>query len=88
MRRFWRQCAWMGRTCGVFGEPAGVAGTAGVLKAAAQGLIESGASVVSIVTGNGLKDTANGIRAAGEPIRMPPDMRRLRQALQERGVAQ
>ncbi len=78
----------MGRTCGVFGEPAGVAGTAGVLKAAAQGLIESGASVVSIVTGNGLKDTANGIRAAGEPIRMPPDMRRLRQALQERGVAQ
>lgn len=64
----------LGRTTGVFGEPAGVAGTAGVKKAVEQGLIPADASVVSIVTGNGLKDTPNAIRAAGEPVAIAPDM--------------
>ena len=64
----------LGRTCGVFGEPAGVAGTAGVKKAVEKGLIPAEASVVSIVTGNGLKDTPNAIRAAGEPVRIGPSM--------------
>ena len=41
----------LGRTCGVFGEPAGVTGTAGVKKAVELGLIPKGSSVVSIVTG-------------------------------------
>jgi threonine synthase len=67
----------LGRTCGVFGEPAGVAGTAGVKKAVETGLIPAGASVVSIVTGNGLKDTPNAIRAAGEPVCIPPAMEEL-----------
>ncbi|MCC8181863.1 MAG: threonine synthase [Clostridiales bacterium] len=67
----------LGRTCGVFGEPAGVTGTAGVKKALELGLIPSGASVVSIVTGNGLKDTPNAIKAAGEPISIDPDMGQL-----------
>lgn len=71
----------LGRTAGVFGEPAGVTGNAGILKASAKGLIPKGASIVSLVTGNGLKDTANGIRAAGEPIRIPADMAMLEQAL-------
>lgn len=62
-----------GRECGVFGEPAGVTGMAGLMKLCAAGRIENDASVVTIVTGNGLKDTANGIRAAGEPIRLDPD---------------
>ena len=64
----------LGRTCGVFGEPAGVTGTAGLIKAAAQGLIPPDAEVVSIVTGNGLKDTQNGIKAAGEPVRVKPEL--------------
>jgi len=55
----------LGKTAGVFGEPAGVAGTAGLAKAAAQGLIPSGALVVSIVTGNGLKDVVSAQKAAG-----------------------
>jgi threonine synthase len=38
---------------------------------------------VTIVTGNGLKDTANGIRAAGEPIRLPPVMSVLEEALSD-----
>ncbi len=62
---------------GIFGEPAGVTGTAGVKKAVEEGLIPSSASVVSIVTGNGLKDTANAIKAAGEPLKLPPDIKLL-----------
>ena len=71
----------LGKTAGVFGEPAGVTGTAGIIKAAAKGLIPKGAVIVSLVTGNGLKDTANGIKAAGEPIRIPPDMELLQKEL-------
>lgn len=71
----------VGRTSGVFAEPAGATGTAGLKKALEQGLIERNASVVSLVTGNGLKDVANAIRSAGEPLQLPPDMDRLLQAL-------
>jgi len=71
----------LGTTCGVFGEPAGVAGTAGVKKAVSQGLIPKSASVVSIVTGNGLKDVSNAMKAAGEPIALEPDMKLLENAL-------
>ena len=55
----------LGRSAGVFGEPAGVAGTAGLAKAASGGLIPHDALVVSIVTGNGLKDVASAQKAAG-----------------------
>ena len=70
-----------GRECGVFAEPAGATGMAGVIRLRAEGKLPEGASVVCIVTGNGLKDTANGIKAAGEPIRLPPDMELLRETL-------
>ena len=78
----------LGRTCGVFGEPAGVTGTAGVKKAAELGLIPKGASVVSIVTGNGLKDVNNAIKAAGEPIHIPPQMDLLLDAFSKSGGPQ
>ena len=77
----------LGRTQGVFGEPAGVTGTAGVKKALELGLIPSDATVVSIVTGNGLKDVASGIKAAGEPMRVPPDMDALLSAFADQGIA-
>ena len=67
----------LGRTQGVFAEPAGATGTAGLKKAVAEGLIEKDATVVSLVTGNGLKDVANAIKAAGEPLLLPPDLDRL-----------
>ena len=70
-----------GRECGVFAEPAGATGMAGVIRLRAEGKLPESASVVCIVTGNGLKDTANGIKAAGEPIRLPPDMELLRETL-------
>ncbi len=75
----------LGRTCGVFGEPAGVAGTAGVKKAIECGLIPSDATVTSVVTGNGLKDTANAIAAAGQPIAIEPHMEQLLQAFAASG---
>jgi threonine synthase len=54
----------LGKSAGVFGEPAGVAGTAGLAKAATRGLIPQDALVVSIVTGNGLKDVTSAQKAA------------------------
>ena len=76
----------LGRTCGVFGEPAGVTGAAGVKKLCEQGVIGKDDTVVSVVTGNGLKDVANAIKAAGEPISIPSDMDRLLVAFAEKGI--
>ena len=76
----------LGRACGVFGEPAGVTGTAGVKKLCEEGRLPSGASVVSVVTGNGLKDVANAIRFAGEPISIQADAAELLSAFAERGI--
>ena len=76
----------LGRTCGVFGEPAGVTGTAGLKKLCAQGKITPDATVVSVVTGNGLKDVANAIAACGEPISIPGDMELLLKAFADNGI--
>ena len=76
----------LGRTCGVFGEPAGVTGTAGVKKLCEQGVLGKNDTVVSVVTGNGLKDVANAIKACGEPISIPSDMELLLKAFAENGI--
>ena len=76
----------LGETCGVFGEPAGVTGAAGLKKLCAEGKIAPDATVVSIVTGNGLKDVANAIKACGEPIAIPSDMDLLIKAFADNGI--
>ena len=76
----------LGRTCGVFGEPAGVTGTAGIKKLCEQGILTKEDTVVSVVTGNGLKDVANAIAACGEPISIPSDMELLLKAFAEKGI--
>ena len=76
----------LGRSCGVFGEPAGVTGTAGVKKLCEQGRLPADAKVVSVVTGNGLKDVANAIRFCGEPITIPGKMDLLLQEFDRRGI--
>ena len=76
----------LGMTCGVFGEPAGVTGAAGVKKLCEQGVIGKNDTVVSVVTGNGLKDVANAIKACGEPISIPSDMDLLLKAFAEKGI--
>jgi len=76
----------LGATSGVFGEPAGVTGTAGLKRAVEKGLVPGDALVVSVVTGNGLKDTASAIKAAGEPLSIAPDVGLLVEELSRRGV--
>jgi threonine synthase len=71
----------LGRTSGIFGEPAGVTGLAGLRYLAGNGVIGSDETIVAIVTGNGLKDVQNAIAAAGEPIRIEPSMQRLAEEL-------
>ena len=76
----------LGRTCGVFGEPAGVTGAAGLKKLCEEGRIPADATVVSVVTGNGLKDVANAIKACGDPISIPSDMELLLKAFAENHI--
>jgi threonine synthase len=91
----------LGRSAGVFGEPAGVTGTAGLVKAAAQGLIPADALVVSVVTGNGLKDVVSAQKAAATAseggamaanggdsnlLRIAPDMALLTEEFARRGI--
>ncbi len=64
----------LGRTEGVFGEPAGVTAAAGVRKAVAGGVIGSDETVTVINTGSGLKDVKNALRAAGRPFSCEPDL--------------
>ncbi len=63
----------LGKTSGIFGEPAGVAGMAGLKKLVAEGVIGKGESVACVVTGNGLKDVNNAVKAAGEPVQVSPE---------------
>ena len=77
----------LGSTCGIFGEPAGVTATAGIKKLCASGALGSEDTVVSVVTGNGLKDVDNAIRHAGEPISVPGSMDALQKAFSEAGIA-
>lgn len=76
----------LGTTCGVFGEPAGVTGTAGLKKACELGLIPKDATVVSIVTGNGLKDVDITIKATKPPVVIKPEMSALISALKANGI--
>ncbi|SMO38750.1 threonine synthase [Halorubrum cibi] len=62
----------LGRTEGIYAEPAGAAPVAGLRKARDAGIVDEGESVVVVVTGNGLKDTKSGMRAGGEVERIDP----------------
>ena len=72
----------LGRTEGVFGEPAGVTATAGVRQAVADGVIKSNETVTVISTGSGLKDVKNALRAAGKPTMCEPSL----EALEKSGI--
>jgi threonine synthase len=71
----------LAQKAGVFGEPAGVAGVAGVSRAVELGVIDRSESVAIVITGNGLKDIESAIRAAGSTIQVQPDMEEVRRAL-------
>jgi len=75
-----------GRTTGVFAEPAGAAGLAGLKKAAADGIVKSSETAAAVVTGNGLKDVDNGRKAAGDPIEVEADIKKLAEIFAQMGV--
>ena len=64
----------MARLTGVFGEPAGVTGFAGLRKMLGQGKVKKDEKVVLIVTGNGLKDIKSAMTAVNKPNAIKPDM--------------
>jgi threonine synthase len=53
----------LAKTEGIFAEPASCASLAGVLKQRKNGLINEGAKVVAVLTGNGLKDPSTAMDA-------------------------
>jgi threonine synthase len=66
--------ALLGRTEGIYAEPAGATPVAGVRAAREAGIVEPGESVAVVVTGNGLKDAASAMRAGGEVRPIAPDI--------------
>lgn len=67
---------------GVFAEPASCSTIAGLYKQYKQGLLPKGASVVAVLTGNGLKDPDIALkRVEQEPVVIPNDLEQLRQQL-------
>jgi threonine synthase len=68
----------MARASGVFGEPAGAAAYAGFIRARELGILGESDRVVVLNTGNGLKDVASAVRAAGmagaEPYTIEPTL--------------
>jgi threonine synthase len=69
------------RLGGVFGEPAGVAGVAGLRRAVNQGIVTKGDTALVVITGNGLKDVQTARLAAGQEMRVEPRLEAVRAAL-------
>jgi len=72
----------LGRTEGVFCEPASAAGVAGMVKKVRGGIFRSGDVVVCTLTGHGLKDPDTALRQVGEPTRVPPSLDKLAEFLE------
>jgi threonine synthase len=73
----------LGATTGVFGEPAGTAPLAGLLKMQREGRIDPTERIVVLVTGNGLKDVGSAIKAAGGPHIIEPTVKALCEAVED-----
>lgn len=75
----------MARAAGIFGEPAGAAAYAGLVKAVQQGLVRADERIVVLNTGNGLKDVTSAMTAVDQvgtrPHRVTPDIDSLRQVM-------
>jgi threonine synthase len=68
----------MARRAAVFAEPAGSTAYAGLVKAAAAGLVNADETIVVLNTGNGLKDVKSAMQAAGEAVRIEPTLAAVR----------
>ena len=63
--------ALLGRTTGIFGEPAGVAALAALVRLRSEGDVSPGERVAIMVTGGGLKDVDAAFKAAPVPVPLP-----------------
>jgi threonine synthase len=75
------------RLGGIFGEPAGVAGVAGLRKAVKEGIVKRTESALVVITGNGLKDIQSARRAAGHELEIEPHLDAVRESLARPAVA-
>ena len=78
------RCA--GRLTGVFAEPAAATAVAGVRRAVEEGIIGRKASVLAVITGNGLKDIRSAQSAVTKPFDIAPDGTGLEGILKDRGL--
>jgi len=68
---------------GVFAEPSGAAGLAGLIRAVREGLVSRDEVVVVLVTGHGLKDVDLAVKITGEPPLVAPDISELTSVIRE-----
>lgn len=66
---------------GIFGEPAGVTGFAGILKMHERNMFAGDESVACIVTGSGLKDIKSATRAAGKAHTIAPRLEEIKKII-------
>lgn len=69
----------LARTEGIFAEPSGVAGLAGLIKLVENGEIDRSEEVVISITGGGLKDQKTAVELAGEIPTIEPELDQLKQ---------
>jgi threonine synthase len=62
---------------GVFCEPASAASIAGLVKMNQEGIFTGGETIVCTLTGHGLKDPDNAIKASVEAVTCEPDMKKV-----------
>ncbi len=71
----------LARSTAVFAEPAGATAYAGVVKAVREGMVNSHETIVCLITGNGLKDIASAMKAAGEARRIEPTLEEVKRVV-------
>ena len=75
-----------GRLTGIFAEPAAATAVAGVHRAVEEGMIGRKASVLAVVTGNGLKDIRSAQAAVTKPFDISPDGAGLDDIIKDQGL--
>ena len=76
----------LGQKEGVFAEPSGAAGVAGIKDLVESGTIQPDETVVLIVTGNGLKDVASALKVVGQAVTIDPDVDAVMKVLTAKGT--
>ena len=69
---------------GIFAEPAGATGYAGLTKAVQGNLVDRDEPIVVVITGNGLKDVSSAMKAAGKAALIEPTLEAVRREMANR----